>query len=386
MDLPAPIARIIYAGALVLVVLASIIGLASAGAESSASAGAVRNGKIAFSEPGVAGPYGTGPPSDLYVVDPDGANRKLLSACGARLCFLRTFAWSPDGRRLAFLRGPIGGFALPTDLTLHLIDADGSDEERLDGCGKPRWPSCGDFMGSQISWSPDGARLVVPRGRSLYVFDVDRGSFRRLTACGPRPCVDWHPAWAPNGRRIVFVRYRTRFTESLWTVRPDGSGLTRLTRKLPGSAGNPAWSPDSRRIAFDVGDNLEARLYVMEADGSKQKVLRMGAGGTGPSVPAWSPNGRRIAYLTTPGLTARYRAAIWVINANGTGRQLLYRSACCIGSWGRPTWSPDGKSVVFGVGLNSDPARSGIYTIRADGRRLRRLADAPTEAAWQRIP
>lgn len=385
MDRP-PIARILYASAFVLVALASIIGLASAGAETSASAGAVRNGKIAFSEPGVAGPYGTGPPSDLYVIDPDGSNRRLLSPCGPRLCFLRTFSWSPDGRRLAFLRGPIGGLALPTDLTLHLIDADGSDEKRLDGCGKPRWPSCGDYVGSQISWAPEGARLVVPRGRSLYVFDVDRGSFTRLTACGPRPCVDWHPAWAPNGRRIVFVRYRTPFTESLWTVRPDGSGLTRLTRKLPGSAGNPAWSPDSRRIAFDVGDNLEARIYVMQDDGSNQRVLRMGAGDTGPSVPAWSPNGRRIVYLTTPGLTGRYRAAIWVMNASGTGRRLLYRSACCIESWGRPTWSPDGKSVVFGVGLSSDPARSGIYTIRADGRSLRRLADAPTEAAWQPIP
>lgn len=65
MDRPAPIARIIYAGALVLVALASIIGLASAGAESSASAEAARNGKIAFSEPAVAGPYGTGPPSEL---------------------------------------------------------------------------------------------------------------------------------------------------------------------------------------------------------------------------------------------------------------------------------------------------------------------------------
>jgi Tol biopolymer transport system component len=275
---------------------------------------------------------------------------------------------------------------MPTHLSLFVIDADGTNQRRVPGCGKPRWPSCGDFNGSQIAWSPNGSELVLPRRRSLYVFNVDRGSFRRLTACGSGKCFDMHPTWAPNGRRILFVRYRTPFTESLWTVRPDGSGLTRLTRKLLGAAGNPVWTPDSRRIAFDVGDNLDARIYVMSADGSNQRVLRRGAGDTGPGVPAWSPDGRRVAYLTTPGLPARYRAAIWIVNVDGTGRRLLYRSACCIGTWGRPRWSPDGKWLVFGVGLSEDRARSGIYLIQADGTRLRRLAGAPTEAAWQRIP
>ena len=59
MDLPAPIARILYAGALVLVALASISGLPRLGPVVRIGRG-VRNGKIAFSEPGVVGPYGTG--------------------------------------------------------------------------------------------------------------------------------------------------------------------------------------------------------------------------------------------------------------------------------------------------------------------------------------
>jgi Tol biopolymer transport system component len=372
-------------GALVLVAVAAI-GLASGGARSSSSAAGVRNGKIAFSESEIVGPHGTGPPSTLYVINPDGSGRRRLTGCGERLCALRTFSWSPDGRRLAFLRGPLGAFEQPTELTLHVIDADGSNERRLDGCGKPRWPSCGDFNGSQISWSPNSSQLVLPRRGSLYVFNVDGGGFRRVTTCGSRRCFDMHPAWAPNGRRIVFARYRTPFTESLWTVRPDGSGLSRLKKKLPGSAANPAWSPDSRRIAFDHNDGLEERLFVMAADGSDQRLFNKGFRGTGPGVPAWSPDGRRIAYLTTPGLPARYRAAIWVVNANGTGRRLLYRSACCIGSWGRPRWSPDGRSIVFGVDISHDTARSGIYRIQADGTGLRRLVSAPTEATWQRIP
>jgi Tol biopolymer transport system component len=125
---------------------------------------------------------------------------------------------------------------------------------------------------------------------------------------------------------------------------------------------------------------------VMAPNTSGLKLLRSGPSGTGPGVPAWSPNGRWIAFLTTPGSAGRFRAAVWLVRRSGSERRLLYRSACCIETWGRPIWSPDGKYVAFGVGVRSEPARSGIFVIKADGTGLRRVATAPTEAAWQPIP
>lgn len=374
--------------AAVVLAAALVTGAPSDAARGSGSA-PVRNGKIAFSEAGPNSAFEL--PTDLFVIDPSGSNRQRVAQCTIPNCILRAFAWSPDGRRLAFVRGKMGGARELPDLSLYVVGANGQEERRLDGCGKPRWPSCGDFAGSQISWSPDGSQLVVPRVRSLYVFNVDRNSFRRLTNCGSRRCFDLHPAWSPEGRRIVFARVTKPYVAALYSVRPDGSGLKRLT-KPRGSVANPAWSPDGRRIAFDAVDslNISTRLVVMNADGSRPRVLRTGPPETGPGVPAWSPDGRRIVFLTTPGTTARYRAAIWVINSNGTGRRLLYRSACCIGTWGRPIWSPDGRYVAFGVGVSStsapyDLSRSGIFFVRADGSGLRRVATAPTEAAWQRV-
>jgi Tol biopolymer transport system component len=345
----------------------------------------IRNGKVAFSDTGPSSPFGLA--ADLFLIEPDGSNRQRLTECTTRNCIVRAFAWSPDGRRLAFTRGSMGGPRSRADLSLYVIEADGHGERRLDGCGRPRWPSCGDFFGSQIAWSPDGSRLVVPRERSLYVFNVDRNRFRRLTNCGLRTCFDIHPAWAPSGGRIVFARLAGPYAESLYSVKADGSGLKRLTKPRP-SAQNPVWSPDGRRIAFDAVDNLNirtARLFVMKADGSRMRVLRSGPADTGPGVPAWSPDARRIVFLTTPGTPGSYRAAVWVINRTGSGRRLLYRSPCCIDTWGRPIWSPDGSYVAFGVGVRSDPDSSGIFVIKADGRGLRRLATAPTEAAWQRV-
>jgi Tol biopolymer transport system component len=373
-------------GSLAALVLTSVAvtGAPSDAARGAASATTISNGKIAFSEAVASGGLFRFP-SDLFVIDPDGSNRQRLSHCTVQNCMVRAFAWSPDGRRLAFVRGAAGGGQSLPNLSLYVIGADGLGERRLDGCGRPRWPSCGDLVGSQITWSPDGTRLVVPRERSLYVFNVNRNRFRRLTSCRPRRCFDMHPSWAPDGRLIVFARAANPYAPLLYSVRVDGSGLRRLTKPHV-VATNPVWSPNGRQIAFDGSDNhISARLFVMAANGSGLRRLRSGPFDTGPSVPAWSPNGRRIAFLTTPGSTASYRAAVWVINPNGTGRRLLYRSACCIDTWGRPIWSPDGHYVAFGVGIRSAPDRSGIFVIKADGTGLRRLASAPTEAAWQPV-
>jgi Tol biopolymer transport system component len=371
------------------------------------AAGPTPKGKVAFSAPPSDDSH-LAMPSDLYVIDPDGSDRRRVARCssGADVapaknlrfgCIVRGFAWSPDGRRLAFIRGNMGGATSLPDLSLFVVNLDGQRERRLQGCGKPKWPSCGDFFGSQPAWSPDSSRVVVPRGGSLYVFDVDRGVYRRLTpGCGRRRCFDMHPDWAPNGSRIVFARMGAPSSQSppgqsLYSVKPDGSGLRRLTNR-PGWAGNPVWSPDGRRIAFDEWGGSEDGTYVMGADGSDPTPVLSGPNSSGPHVPAWSPDGTQIAYITTPatGITVRARtlfiAEIWLMKANGSERRRLYRSGSGLETWGRPVWSPGGKYIAFGVGLTGDAENSGIYVVKADGTGLRRVAAAPTDAAWQPGP
>ena len=352
--------------------------------------------------------------SDVYVIDSDGSNRRLLSRCpigsGDAVwlkfpfgCVVRAFSWSPDGRRLAFVRGRQGGSTLSTDLSLFVIGLDGASERRLAGCGGPRWPSCSDFFGSRPLWSPDGSRLVVPRRGRLLAFDVDRGVYRRLTrGCRPRVCFDMQPAWSPDGARIVFVRTEGRISRSIYSVKVDGSDVKKLTNlPTPGWAANPAWSPDGRRIVFDAGEYGRAsRMYSMAPDGSDLTVLKSGTGFSGSS---WSPDGRQLVYLSTvpvgparPGALAGpgFVAELWVIQPDGTGARRLYRSRDGIGHYAKPQWSPDGKQIVFGVilagdlGGDVDREGSGTFLINADGSGLRKLSAVPlaAEVAWQPHP
>lgn len=197
---------------------------------------------------------------------------------------------------------------------------------------------------------------------------------RRLTNCLPRKCADFDPAWAPDGQLIAFTRIEG-YGSSLYTVRPNGSNLTKITT-VPHAA-HPQWSADGSTLAFDTHDSI----YVIGADGTGQKLVFAGTRGNGPGVPSWSPDGR-LAYFNTPGRPGGYTAEVWTMNADGSDKRRLYHSACCVSTWAAPIWSPDGQQIAFAAS-----SAGGTYIINSDGSGLRRLTTAAADAlAWQRKP
>jgi Tol biopolymer transport system component len=394
------------AAALVLAVAAAVAAIAWN--ERGSAARSTANGRIAFTAPGKH----LRTAADLYTIDADGSDRRLVSACpvgsgDARWlnfpfgCTIRVFAWSPDGKRLALLRGRQGGSTLSTDMSLFVLDADGERERRLPGCGGPRWLGCGDDFGSPPAWAPDGSRLIVTRSGRLLLFDVDRGRYRRLThGCRPRVCYDVDPAWAPDGSRIVFARTEGPRSRSLYSMKSDGSEVKRLTR-LPGWVADPAWSPDGRRIAFERwSERAKIQIYSIAPDGSALTVLDEPPHQIGSRLPAWSPDGRQIAYVRTPeaavvGTRRAYvgpvgapiiRAEVWVMDADGSGRKRLYRSSREFAQVTRPQWSPDGKFIAFTLAMfDEEGLAGGIFVVKRDGTGLQRVTDISPQTAWQPI-
>ena len=176
--------------------------------------------------------------------------------------------------------------------------------------------------------------------------------------------------------------------EEIGTIRADGSKRKALTSE-EGFDAMAAYSPDGRRIAFSSTRSMPpgfqgspllfSELYVMNADGSNVQRITFNEGLTDIQA-AWSPDGRRIVVARGPGTTpppdgpSLLPTDLWIIDL-ATGREQQLTNSPTTFEW-FAHWSPDGRRIVFQGDL-LEPGNQDVYTIRVDGRSLRRLTSHP---------
>ena len=285
-------------------------------------------------------------------------------------------AWSPDGRKLAFVS--YRGFGRGVGRDIYVMNADGSGVDRLTLFGIVGWAK-------QPAWSPDGQRIAFGARKhdnaEVYVMNADGSGVERLTYSDATGFAE-NPIWSPDGRRIAFahlgVSGRRVLNWEIYAMNADGSGVERLTYS-PSNYGvirsydhEPAWSPDGRRIAFVSGRDGNPEIYAMNADCSGVERLTDSDGtDSGAENPVWSPDGQRIAFVSRGW-------EIYAMNADGSG------GGCLAYSSDQPAWSPDGRRLAFGSGQYGDGWA--IYAMNADGSGVERLtsfASAPSnQPAW----
>jgi len=186
----------------------------------------------------------------------------------------------------------------------------------------------------------------------LYVIRPDGTGLRRLT--NTADSTEDSPSWSPDGRSIVFSDHDLGVHGSVDVIGVDGSGAHQLFAAPLGWA-YPAWSPDGRWIAFTEWLGYPG-IYVVRSDGHGLHKLP----GPGQATrPSWSPDSKRLAYTEGGGVR--------IIGLDGSGRRHLTRSGYS------PAWSPDGRQVALAYGDHGK-----IWVVSADGRRARQLTRGST--------
>lgn len=256
------------------------------------SPGAADDGRIAF----IRYPGGRDQ-TILYAMRPDGTGMRRLTH--DELASDAGQSWSPDGSRIAFVSDRQGVRAPAYDRDVYVLE--------LSTGTVGSWIRDQDVPVGKVDWSPDGERLVYARSvigcsqapvgcvrdrmgpPELVVAPAEGGMppLRTLVAGDAR---DIEPTWSPDGRQIAFASDRAHEPETyeVYVVRPDGTGLRRLTSD---GGRSPAWSPDGSRIAF-VRRN---RLYLMDADGGSVRPVSA-VEDLDVASPTWSPDGSRLAF------------------------------------------------------------------------------------------
>lgn len=255
-----------------------------------------------------------------YIVDPDGSNQIRLDQCHY---FLQ---WSPDGTRIAFCRLE-GGICI--------ADADGTNLSKVELPG---------ILSGELSWSPDGAKIAI--------------------VC-------------------AFPQSPNNYIAEVYTINVETGELERLTDTPDIYKYGPSWSPEGSQIAFATLAS-PFPIYVMDADGSKQRLLTTVPQLGGPI--SWSPNGKNIMYVSRIG--ERGYGEIYLVDVeDGTSINLTNSPDIhdC-----DPAWSPDGKKIVFSAGKVRRPGGEevlyghwdSIFIVDIDSHSVTDLIDAGPGDYW----
>ena len=237
-------------------------------------------------------------------------------------------------------------------------------------------------------YGPNSTRLAFTLFHEGYN-DGPAGIFLLTPESPPSPLID-EPgqdcvnlpgsAWNAPTDRIAFSSDRAG-REEIWTIRPDGTDLTRVTEHSEDLYFiEPSFSPDGEWIVFEADqgvpdDRQQGSIWKVRSDGSDLTVLTDGpAGGTDDRQPNWSPFGDRILFQRrTPG------SEDWNLFTMAAGGSDIRQVTTWAGSDTDASWSYDGAWIVY----SSDHGgleRPSVFVIQADGGEPLRVTSDPSAA------
>ncbi|MBC7252094.1 MAG: DPP IV N-terminal domain-containing protein, partial [Anaerolineae bacterium] len=213
-----------------------------------------------------------------------------------------------------------------------------------------------------FAWSPDGRRLAYATADEVGVVDVEGKALTPLIQFPPFRTYSewvWTPtlSWSPDGRFILCSLHNPRLEGDVpedsqvfdvWALDVAGEVNVRLVAEA-GMWANPRWSPIYTTTQAVVESSIvygQARypassqdsrydLYLMDRDGSNRRAIFPAPGESGVRVPqmAWSPDASQLAVI--------YNGDVYLVDlSNGQIRQLTGDGQCS-----QPRWAGGSDSL-----------------------------------------
>ncbi|MFI5132089.1 MAG: TolB family protein [Chitinophagales bacterium] len=342
--------------------------------------------------------------TEIYTTRVDGSDTKKRTKLDA---YAGCPDWSPDGKQIVFYEAALQqvrnmNTVMKTNTTTQLSVLNLADNTKQtitkDSVEKiyPRWFADGSLayvvwgekpgivftngrpklIGNfeSPSWSPDGGKMVFHRevnsGWPPFYKLYSRDKQFQLIRSGVFPC------YSPSGKNLICNDKTAGIHHNqIMEMNADGTHRFILFGDSIKSALAPVWSPQGDKIAFGFGRFFQSLqgpaigdIAIINSDGTHLEVLTDGKGNYG--FPSWSPDGKKIVYRgTTDGVTGLYIIEL------GT-KKITRLTTNSHDNF--PGWSPNGDLIAF---TGRREGNYDIYTIRPDGSDLKRLTTDPGNEA-----
>ena len=256
---------------------------------------------------------GSGARYALMVADADGYNPQTVVRSAEPLL---SPAWSPDGRRLAYVSFERG------NSSIYIQDIASGARELLTS-----------FRGINGSpaFSPDGTRLALTLSRSgnpeIYVMDL--GS-KQLTQITNQFAIDTEPTWSADGNSLYFTSDRGGRPQ-IYKVSARGGGASRVTFQGNYNA-SATVSYDDKKIVVAQGSGNNYRIAMMDSSLGSPRWSTLSPGSLDES-PSFAPNASMVLYAAREGR----RGVLYAVSVDGRVRQRLVLAE---GDVREPAWSP----------------------------------------------